>query len=186
MIDFYVRAHAGMDIFSLLIWMGIINGTAYALGVWLGGVIADKWSVKTPKAYGWLPTVALLVGTPAFYLSLQVESVGLSLGFITILLFTSGMYLGPSFAIAQTLAPVKVRAMSTALFFFVLNIIALGGGPTFVGILSESMMAAKGEVEALRSALTWLVVAYCLSIVSFYWTSTRIERDWQQAAKRNQ
>ena len=38
MIDFYVRAHAGLDITQFLITLGIINGTAYAGGVWLGTV----------------------------------------------------------------------------------------------------------------------------------------------------
>jgi hypothetical protein len=44
------------------------------------------------------------------------------------------MYLGPLFAIAQTLAPVNARAMSRALFFFVLNIITGGGDPTIVDL----------------------------------------------------
>ena len=33
-------------------------------------------------------------------------------------------------ALAQTLAPVSIRALSTAIFFFILNMIALGFGPT--------------------------------------------------------
>ncbi|WJG07920.1 MFS transporter [Aliiglaciecola sp. LCG003] len=184
-IDFYVRAHSGFDFANLLIIMGIINGTVYALGVWVGGAAVDKWGKKSKKAYGLVPCIMMIVGAPAFYLSLQVESLYASLALLTILLFTSGAYLGPSFALAQTLAPVKVRAMSTALFFFVLNIIALGGGPTFVGILSANLAEVHGEVESLRIALMWLVVPYILSIVAFYWTSKRVDEDWQKAELRN-
>lgn len=185
LIDFYVRAHAGLDITQLLIIMGIINGTAYALGVWVGGFLADKWSAKTKSAYGMVPALALILGTPSFYFSLQVGDLTTSLVLMTILLFTTGMNLGPSFAIAQTLAPVRVRAMSTALFFFVLNIIALGGGPTFVGILSESLIPSLGEVEALRVSMSWLVVPYVLSTIAFLWTATRIDKDWHAAEQRN-
>ena len=184
-IDFYVRAHAGLDITTLLIAMGVINGTAYALGVWLGGAVTDKWGTKNKKAYGLVPTIALVVGTPCFYIGLQVESLWVSLAFMTVLLFTSGMYLGPSFALAQTLAPVKVRAMSTALFFFVLNIIALGGGPTAVGILSGYLTESMGAVDALKTSLSCLVITYILSILAFLWTSTRVSRDWDLAEKRN-
>ena len=185
MIDFYVRAHAGLDITNLLITIGIINGTAYAGGVWLGGVLVDKLGARNRGAYGFVPGIAMLIGGPAYIVSLQLESLNWSIALLAVLLLTSGTYLGPSFALAQTLAPVKVRAMSTALFFFVLNIIALGGGPTFVGILSKALTEQHGQVEALRLALTWLAVPYALSIASFFWTARQIPRDWDAAAQRN-
>lgn len=184
-IDFFVRAHSGFDFANLLIIMGVINGTAYALGVWVGGTLVDKWSKKSKKAYGLVPGLMLVIGTPAMYFALQVESLYASLALMTILLFTSGSYLGPSFALAQTLAPVRVRAMSTALFFFVLNIIGLGGGPTFVGLLSESLSDTYGQVDALRMALSWLVVPYMMSILAFFWTSRIVDADWQKAEKSN-
>ncbi|WP_041246748.1 spinster family MFS transporter [Brumicola nitratireducens] len=182
-IDFYVRIHPDMPIQKLLIIFGIVNGTAYALGVWLGGVIADKWGEKTKRAYALLPFYAMIIGVPCFYFSLHVGSVWLSIGLLTIMLFGSGMYLGPCFAIAQTLAPVNARAMSTALFFFVLNIIALGGGPTIVGILSASLSTTMGEAEALRTSLSWLLLPYIISIATFYWASTKIEHDWHEAER---
>ncbi len=185
MIDFFVRAYPGLDITSLLITIGIINGTAYAGGVWIGGVLADKWGKTNRSGYALLPALALLIGAPAYYLSLYVESMYMSLALLTVLLFTSGFYLGPCFAIAQTLAPVKLRAMSTALFFFVLNLIALGGGPTFVGILSKSFSLEHGEVEGLRMALSWLTVPYIMAILAFFWTAKNIPRDWAAADVRN-
>ena len=185
MIDFYVRAHAGLDITQFLIILGVINGTAYAGGVWLGGMIVDKWGKTNKRAYGLVPGLALIVGAPAYYFSLQVESLELSIALVTILLFTSGFYLGPSFALAQTLAPVKVRAMSTALFFFVLNIIALGGGPTFIGLVSNLYTEQHGEVEALRLSLSWLAVPYLMSIMAFFWTAKHIPADWEAAEVRN-
>ena len=132
-----------------------------------------------------MPAIGLVLGVPAYIASVQVQDLNTSLALLTILLFTSGFYLGPSFALAQTLAPVKVRAMSTALFFFVLNIIALGGGPTFIGILSKSLTAEHGEVEALRFSLSAVSVPYVLAIIAFVWTARRIPADWAAAEKRN-
>jgi MFS family permease len=171
--------------YAISSWIiGIINGTAYALGVWLGGVIADKWGKKDRRAYALLPTYAMLIGVPCFIASLYVGNAWLSIGLTTVLLFTSGMYLGPCFAIAQTLAPVNARAMSTALFFFVLNIIALGGGPTLVGLLSNYFSESMGEGESLRLSLALLLIPYILSIVTFYWSSKKIKADWAAAEQR--
>ena len=183
-IDFYARVHSDISIRDLLIVFGIINGTFYALGVWLGGVVADKWGKKDRRGYALLPTYAMLIGVPCFVASLYVGNAWTSMALLAVLLFTSGMYLGPCFAIAQTLAPVNARAMSTALFFFVLNIIALGGGPTITGIISYELTPSMGEAGALRMSLTLLLIPYVLSILTFYWSSTKIENDWALAEKR--
>jgi predicted MFS family arabinose efflux permease len=60
-IDLGVRIHPDMPIQALLIIFGISNGTAYALGVWLRGVIADKWGENSKRAYALLPTIALFL-----------------------------------------------------------------------------------------------------------------------------
>jgi hypothetical protein len=42
-------------------------------------------------------------------------------------------YLGPTFGVIQNAVDQRRRATATALLFFVLNLIALGGGPPFTG-----------------------------------------------------
>tara|TARA_B100000886_G_scaffold140403_1_gene95023 strand:+ start:67 stop:1281 length:1215 start_codon:yes stop_codon:yes gene_type:complete len=125
------------DFKLLLIILGIMNGTTYAGGTFIGARIADRWGAKNIKAYGWLPAIAVILTFPLGVLCFWVPSVNLHLILVTALLFFSGIYFGPCFAIAQTLAPINQRAMSTALFFFILNMIALGGGPTFAGWLID-------------------------------------------------
>ena len=175
--DYFVRRFSEVDIVWLLVVFGVINGTLYAIGVWAGGVIADKWGRSNPGAYARLPALALCVGVPAFLLAIHSESLWLVIAGFTLLQVTSGTYFGPCFAMAQTLSPANCRAMSTALFFFVLNLIALGGGPTFVGVLSEHYTARLGELEGLIAALDWLAIPFVLSILVFGWTSLRLPQD---------
>ena len=125
------------DFQTLVIVLGVINGTTYAGGAFFGAKLADKWGAKDIRAYGWLPAIAIAVCMPIGILSFWVASVWAHLACTTVFLLFLGIYLGPSFAIAQTLAPINMRAMSTALFFFILNMIALGGGPTFTGWLID-------------------------------------------------
>jgi chromate transport protein ChrA len=78
-----------------------------------------------------------------------------------------------------------MRAMSTALFFFILNMIALGGGPTFAGWLIDVFKESNGELEAMRYAMTVTCCMFVPSIISFLVVSKVLPRDWVAAEKRN-
>ena len=175
------------DFQTLVIALGIINGTTYAGGAFFGARIADKWGSKTIRAYGWLPAIAIAFCLPIGIYTFWVDSVWVHLGFTTFFLFFLGIYLGPSFAIAQTLAPINMRAMSTALFFFILNMIALGGGPTFTGWLIDVFKdGGHAPLESIRYAMSVTCLFFIPSIISFIVVSKVLPRDWAAAAKRNE
>jgi len=171
---------------TLVIVLGIINGTTYAGGTFFGAKIADKWSKKDIRAYGWLPAVAISICLPIAIAGFWVPTVWIHLACTTILLFFLGMYLGPSFAIAQTLAPINMRAMSTALFFFILNMVALGGGPSTAGWLIDVFSNGRTELEAIRYAMTTICFMFVLSVISFLFVAKHIKHDWAAAEKRNE
>ena len=173
------------DFKLLLIILGIMNGTTYAGGTFIGARIADRWGAKNIKAYGWLPAIAVILTFPLGVLCFWVPSVNLHLILVTALLFFSGIYFGPCFAIAQTLAPINQRAMATALFFFILNMIALGGGPTFAGWLIDFFKTDASELHATRLAMTFTYLVLIPSIVSFVLVSKILPRDWRNAEERN-
>ena len=97
-----------------------------------------------------------------------------------------GIYLGPSFAIAQTLAPINMRAMSTALFFFILNMIALGGGPTFAGWLIDVFKESHADLPAMRYAMSVTCLMFIPSILSFLVVARVLPHDWAVAEMRNE
>ncbi|NVK55354.1 MAG: MFS transporter [Alteromonadaceae bacterium] len=181
--DFFVRRFTDIDVVWLLVVFGVINGTLYAVGVWSGGALADRWGRANPGAYAALPALALCLGVPAFLLAIHTDTLWVAISGFTLLLVTSGTYFGPCFAMAQTLAPANCRAMSTALFFFVLNLIALGGGPTFVGVVSDYYAPQYGELRGLVIALDYLVVPFALSIGVFAWTAKRLPLDLAAATE---
>lgn len=170
----------------LMNWLGVINLVGYGAGTYFGAVITEKLAQRNISAYGWMPGVVLFVGVPALIGAFWVQSIGMHLALITIYLVAAGVYLGPSFAAAQTLAPINMRAMSTALFFLILNLIALGGGPTYIGYMSEFLMEKHGEVHALRLAISTLVVPYAFSILAFLWAAKTLPKDWAAAEARNE
>lgn len=183
---FLIALDPSFDFKTMVILLGIMNGTTYAGGAFFGARLADKWGAKNLRAYGWLPAIAMSVTLPLGIWSYWVQSVEANLILSTIYLLFIGIYLGPSFAIAQTLAPINMRAMSTALFFFILNMVALGGGPTFAGWLIDVYKATYSDLDAMRMAMTVTHLVFIPALISFLIVSRILPRDWKLAEKRNQ
>jgi len=170
---------------TLVIILGIINGIAYVGGTFFGAKLADKWAQRDIRAYGWLPAIAISLCLPIGIISYWVDSVEMNLFWSTLFLVFIGVYLGPSFAIAQTLAPIKMRAMSTALFFFILNMVALGGGPTFAGWLIDVFKENYNDLESMRYAMSVTFCIFIPSVISFLIVARVLPKDWDAADKRN-
>ncbi len=182
----YPEATTAANMPLLLIIFGLINGVAYGGGAFVGGMIADKWGRVTKGGYALTPAWGMLIASPCLILSFWVGNLPFALLLIAVYLFFSGFFLGPSFSVAQTLAPISVRAMSTAIFFFVLNLVALGGGPSYVGFVSDAFAKTYGELEGLRLAMTTLAVPYALSIIAFFLTARTLPGDWLKSEARNE
>ena len=75
--------------------------------------------------------------------------------------------------------------MSTALFFFILNLIALGGGPTITGWMIDLFKDASADLESTRYALTVTCLVFVPSILSFLIVARILPKDWAAAEKRN-
>ncbi len=166
--------------------LAAVNAILYGGGTFFGGFLAQKLAGKNVSYYAIVPAVSILICLPLVIAAFWAPTTTLHLTFAAVLLFFLGMYLGPSFAIAQTLAPINMRAMSTAIFFFVLNMIALGGGPTVIGFLTDYFKPEHGQVHAIRLAITWCSLALLLSTASFLYAAKALPKDWKAAQDRNE
>ena len=142
-----------------------IAGVASGLGSgWLANRLSEKYGMHAQSLMvAGLKTLALpfLI---AFYL---VESAWMAVGVYFLALFFQSCYLGPTFAMIQTLAPLKMRAVWAAVTLLIINLIGLGIGPTMVGIISDMFVPQYGE-QSLRYAL--LVIASFTPLAIFcYW-----------------
>jgi hypothetical protein len=172
---------------TIIIWIGIINGTFYVAGTYFGAKLVDWRSNTDIRAYGTIPAISILLAFPLALAAFWAPSVVLHLSIGAALQLCLGVYLGPSFAIAQTLAPISLRAMSTALFFFVLNMIALGGGPTFAGAMIDFFLnSGVNELEATRQAMYVTFGAYVLAFIFYMLVRQTLPKDWAAAEARNE
>ncbi|MEL6978175.1 MAG: MFS transporter [Pseudomonadota bacterium] len=191
-VPFYLRAHVGspetlgLDAFkaeftTLMVILGLISGGAYGLGTFLGGYLTEQAARRDRANYMRIPAIAMLLTLPAGAVQLFAGDYTTSLIFAAVTQILLGMYLAPTFALVQTLAPLHIRALSTAIFFFVLNLIALGVGPSFVGVASDLFAAQDGDPEGLRWALATAGIGIALSVVFYWMAAAHTQADWRRA-----
>lgn len=132
--------------------LGPIAGLFGAAGTFLGGYLADRlakrdmsWNAKV-IGYAKFGAAPLIL---AFYL---IDTFTIALIFYLPAAVLGAFYLGPSFAIIQSVAPLAIRATAAAITLFILNFIALGLGPVFVGLFSD-FLAPMFKQDSLRYAL---------------------------------
>jgi len=112
---------------------GLAGGFSSGLGTLVGGFLSDKMSKLSARWYALIPAIGLAVATP-LYMSIYLAP---SWQIATVLFLIPGVfaytYLGPTFGVVQNMVDTRRRATATAILFFFLNLIALGGGPPFIG-----------------------------------------------------
>lgn len=178
-VSFFVRSHE-MGTGEIGTWLAAISCTAGVAGTFLGGYLSDRLGTRDKRWYMWVPLLATTAYLPfAFLLYLWPEPrTALLLSIPGSML--GGMYLGPTFAMTQSLVPPKMRATASAVLLFVINIIGLGLGPQGVGILSDLLKPSLGN-ESLRYALLSTVVSFAIWSAFHYGLASRTIREDLQA-----
>ena len=149
---FLIRSHGWgtADVGALLALMG-----AFGLaGTFLGGVLADRLCTRQREGRWdmWVPAAATLLLVPfqlVAYLSAGAPVVVLAFALCG---FLGAVFFGPSFAMAQALAAVRMRAVAASVLIFVKTMIGLGIGPLLIGRTSDLLMPSAGQ-HSLRYAL---------------------------------
>jgi predicted MFS family arabinose efflux permease len=156
--------------------LALITGIGGAIGTFMGGYFADKLGKTDKRWYLWISGIPALISLPAMLLALFSENSQYALGFLFIATMSGAFYLGPTIAITHTLLSPSMRAMGSAVLFLILNLIGLGLGPLFVGVVSDSLMGTYG-VESLRYSLAITSFVGLLSAASYFIGASRLPQD---------
>ena len=112
---------------------GLAGGFSSGLGTLLGGFLSDRMSKMSARWYALIPAIGLAVATPLYMAIYLVPTWQLAALVFLIPGVFAYTYLGPTFGVVQNMVDTRRRATATAIMFFFLNLIALGGGPPFTG-----------------------------------------------------
>lgn len=176
---FLIRVH-GMSTGEAGTWLGILTGVFGAAGAFAGGTLSDRLGVGDKRWYLWLPAIAAGVALPFGAAFLLIPHPETALLLFTPALFVGAMWLGPVFSLTQTMARLRMRSVSAAILFFIINLIGLGLGPQVVGVLNDTLFADLGA-ESVRASLLLVIVGMNLwALVHFLLAARTLRADLQR------
>ncbi len=156
--------------------LAIILGIGGVIGTAAGGYLADHLAKRNVRWQLWIPALGGLIAVPfSFGIYLSGTSFE-TLAWFAIPIIFANLYHGPVFAMAQALAPLKMRAMAAAILLFMSSFIGMGIGPQLVGILSDLLHPLYGA-DSLRYALLCVSMAHLWSAAHFWLASKTLRED---------
>lgn len=189
---FLMRSH-GMSVGDVGNALALISAFGGLAGTYLGGWLADRYSNRTQDQRWqlWVPGISTLINVPFALLvyTLPAKYAVLSLMVPTVAI--GAMYLGPTFAITQSLVGIRERALAGALLLFVINLIGLGLGPLLTGVFSDmfnarlvgdGMSEAAAGAQGLRWSLCMMVCVNVWSAFHYMRSASALREDLRTAA----
>lgn len=164
---------------------GIIMGLGSGLGATIGqivfGRLADHFGSRNVRWYAIQPAITSLISLPLFIAFLWSWNFTSALVLYILAAAISSAWTGPTYAMAQSLAPARMRATASAIVVFLLNLVGLGLGPLFVGVLNDWLGPTLGPT-AIRYSLMFAAVPHALAALFNLLQARTLEADLASAA----
>jgi predicted MFS family arabinose efflux permease len=177
----FLMREKGMSLEQVALWYSLTIGISGVAGTWLSGFLVDRLGARRPSAYALAPGIAILICLPFFLGYVFAPGWPAALAFVLAISLLQIMYLPAALAVIQNSVPAAQRATSGAFLLFVLNLIGLGGGPLYVGLLSDHFRPRLG-IYALQAALIWLGPFFVLAFICQLAAAYFMEREAKATA----
>lgn len=170
---FFIRSYGLTPAQTGLMLAGVF-GILGGLGAITGGWLTDKLQQRRVPWGVWMIGACQLIAIPLQILAFLSNSPYVALAFFAIPAFLSGFYLGPSLALVQSLARLRMRSVAAAVKMLCVNLFGLGIGPMLIGVFSDLLRPSLGQ-ESLRYSLIIFAAAHAWAAVHFYLCGRNLE-----------
>ena len=179
---FFMRVH-GMSSAQVGTWLALVFGLSGASGALLGGTLGDRLYRRSGDVrwYAWISAGGVLVSVPFVFLVYLWPTPIPALLFLIVPTIFGHMYLGPATALLLGMAGPRRRAVASALYALVLNLVSMGIGPLLVGLSSDYLQPRYGAQALRYSILTLVVVATSWAAIHFLCAARTLRADVQAA-----
>jgi MFS family permease len=173
----FVQRSFGTGLFDTALFVSgtlLIGGVAGIIG---GGWLADRLGRRDRAWYAWLPAIAYAASAPLWAAGISSDSLALAFLLLLVPQGLSYVWLGPVLTAVQNLVEPAARAMASALFLLINNLIGLAAGIYALGALSDALAPQSGD-ESLRLAILWGLLLYLLAGALMALAARSLRRDW--------
>jgi predicted MFS family arabinose efflux permease len=173
--SFLIRNHH-MSIAEVGTVLALVAGVSGALGTFLGGYLSDRYGTKDMRWYLWIPMIGIALAYFPYLNMLLTDNISSGLALVFFALILNSFYLGPCIALSHALVEPGMRALTSAILLFVLNMIGLGLGPFITGLVSDMLVPAYAD-QALRYSMVVTTQVYLLALLMFALAARRLPAD---------
>jgi MFS family permease len=165
---FFQRSHA-MSAAQAGYWISLFSAIG-GVGTFAGGYLADRLSkaANDRRWYMWVPGIATFLCVPFQFLAYLATDRALVLPMFGLMTLMAAVFFGPSFAMTQAIATLRMRSVATSLLLLVQTLIGQGIGPWLAGFISDLLAPSMGRAS-LRYSLVivglvniWAALHYAL------------------------
>ena len=153
---FFIRAH-DLSQSQTGMLMAVLFGISGAIGALVAGKWFDRLSNRGFQYGMWMLAIVPFFTIPLFILGLLADNLTTAILLFIVPGFAANYVIGPTIAMIQTLSPVHMRAVSSAIKMLCLNLIGMGIGPLLVGLLSDLLTPRYGG-DALAVGLAYFTL----------------------------
>ena len=178
----FLISNKGMTLPEIAVYYSALSGVAGGLGTFGSGWLVDLLGKRNRTAYALVPATSFVISLPFFLGFLFAPTWQTAMVCLIVPHLMNNMYLAPAITVVQNAVPPARRGISGAILLFILNLIGLGGGPVYVGMVADHFKPAYGVV-ALKYGLLALVPFYLLTIIAHLIASRSIKNDATLAAQ---
>jgi MFS family permease len=148
------------------------------LGTFFGGFAADRLSrrLNDRRWYLWVPGMATMAMVPFQFSSYLGADRAVFMPSFAIMTFFAAAFFGPSFAMTQALATLRMRSVATSVLLFIQTLIGQGVGPSLVGYISDWLNPSLGAAS-LRYALVIVGLVNVWAAVHYLWGARALRKD---------
>lgn len=175
-IPFFQRSHQ-MSVLEAGYWISLFSAIG-GVGTFAGGYLADRLSKRRNdrRWYLWVPAAATLACVPLQFVAYLGLARGTVLPAFAVMTFMSAVFFGPSFAMTQAIATLRMRSVATSLLLLVQTLIGQGIGPWLAGQISDWMAPSFGR-QSLRYSLVIVGLFNVWSAAHYAWGARTLRRD---------
>lgn len=173
---FLQRSH-DMSVSEAGYWISVLSAIA-GFGTFLGGLACDRLSTRfnDRRWYLWVPGIATLLCVPFQFLAYLSPNLTTALPSFVGLMFMAAVFFGPSFAMTQALATLRMRSVATSLLLFIQTLIGNGIGPSTTGYVSDLLVPSVGG-NSLRYALVIIGVVNLWAALHYVLAARTVRQD---------
>jgi predicted MFS family arabinose efflux permease len=158
---------------------GLLGGAAGILGTWLGGYLADRFGATSRRHVLSAPAIGMALAVPLAIAAYDAPSWPLALALLFLPTVFNSLYYGPTYSAAQGLVPLRARAIAAASLLFFQNLIGLGLGPLFFGMLSDLLQPTYGA-DSVRYVLYGAAILGLVPAFFFWRCSLHLDAELDQ------